>query len=337
MFLYSIIIPAYNVGELLAECLDSIKEQTYKNWEIILVDDGSNDAKTSKICDKYSMLDTRIHTYHLTNKGALLTREFGAEHAKGEYCFFVDADDRIYPTALHDVNAIIETESPDVVLFRAKMEGERIHKYSPKLFEDKTIIYESGKDREQLIEYILVTSKLNPLWLKIIKKELAAVDVSMYSGIAFGNDHVKSMPILLKAQKIYYLDKVLYFYRNNPMSTVHQPNNKEKLKLRYESMCRRHNARETFLKEYNLDNKQNLQKCHQVHFQDKIELAELCMKSLLLEEEKKKFVYKIFHDDSMRKIEEYCYIKKMKNKNKFYYWLYKHGLLEKFLMNLFRR
>lgn len=92
--LISIIVPVYNVEEYLSKCLDSIVNQTYKNLEIILIDDGSTD-NSGIICDEYSEGDTRIKVIHKKNKGVSNTRNIGIENASGEYILFVDADDEI--------------------------------------------------------------------------------------------------------------------------------------------------------------------------------------------------------------------------------------------------
>lgn len=94
MCLVSIIIPVYNVQDYLAECLDSIMEQTYQNIEILLINDGSTDA-SGKICDEYQKKDSRIKVFHRKNSGVSATRNYGIEQSKGEWLFFVDSDDWI--------------------------------------------------------------------------------------------------------------------------------------------------------------------------------------------------------------------------------------------------
>ena len=90
----SIIIPVYNVEDYLPQCIDSILIQSYKNIEIILVDDGSTDA-SGRICDDYAKSDNRICVIHTKNGGQSRARNIGIDSTKGEYITFVDADDTI--------------------------------------------------------------------------------------------------------------------------------------------------------------------------------------------------------------------------------------------------
>ena len=92
--LISIIIPVYNVKDYLAKCLHSICEQTYKNLEIIVVDDGSSDG-SGELCDQFALTDSRIKVFHQENQGQSCARNKGLAIAKGEYIGFVDSDDWI--------------------------------------------------------------------------------------------------------------------------------------------------------------------------------------------------------------------------------------------------
>ena len=90
----SIIIPIYNADKYLARCIDSILAQTYKNFELILVNDGSSD-NSSDICNEYKLRDKRIHTYHNQHKGVSYSRNFGIIKSSGTYICFIDSDDWI--------------------------------------------------------------------------------------------------------------------------------------------------------------------------------------------------------------------------------------------------
>ncbi len=97
MKLISVIVPVYNVKEHIEQCVNSITGQTYKNLEIILVDDGSKDS-SGEICDKLAKEDARIHVIHKQNGGVSSARNAGLDYAHGEYIAFVDGDDYIDET-----------------------------------------------------------------------------------------------------------------------------------------------------------------------------------------------------------------------------------------------
>ena len=109
----SIIIPVYNVEKYLHRCVDSILSQTFTDFELLLIDDGSND-KSGNICDEYTERDVRIRVFHKKNGGVSSARNLGLDKAKGEYVTFVDADDYLEPDTL--VNDLFEGNF-DVVQF----------------------------------------------------------------------------------------------------------------------------------------------------------------------------------------------------------------------------
>ena len=103
----SIIVPIYNVAPYLISCIDSILCQTFKDYELILVDDGSTDG-SEKICDLYSQKDNRIRVIHQRNKGLSGARNTGIEMAIGKYIAFVDSDDYIHPLMYQTLISAIE-------------------------------------------------------------------------------------------------------------------------------------------------------------------------------------------------------------------------------------
>ena len=103
----SIIVPVYDVQEYLAQCIDSILVQTYKNIEIILINDGSND-NSGIICDQYAKKDSRVFVIHQKNKGVSCARNVGIERATGKYICFIDSDDFINPEMVNYLVKIVE-------------------------------------------------------------------------------------------------------------------------------------------------------------------------------------------------------------------------------------
>lgn len=104
--LISVIVPVYNIKELLPKCVESIAKQTYTNLQIVLVDDGSTDG-TGKLCDELALLDERIQVFHKQNGGSSSARNLGIEQAKGDYLGFVDSDDYIEPDMYEKLMTLI--------------------------------------------------------------------------------------------------------------------------------------------------------------------------------------------------------------------------------------
>ncbi len=113
--LVSIIVPVYNAEKYLDRCVDSVKAQTYTNWELLLVDDGSKDA-SPLMCDKYASEDKRIRVFHQQNGGICAARNTGIKNIKGDYFFFCDNDDRIEPDAIEELLYLAKTENADMVI-----------------------------------------------------------------------------------------------------------------------------------------------------------------------------------------------------------------------------
>ena len=115
----SVIIPVYNVGKYLRECLDSVLAQTYANYEVIMIDDGSTDT-SGAICDEYAEKNARFRTVHKENCGLSVARNTGMATAKGEFVYFLDSDDLIEPAAFDSLVASIGSADADFVYFEAE-------------------------------------------------------------------------------------------------------------------------------------------------------------------------------------------------------------------------
>ena len=116
MNMLTLIIPIYNIEQYLSQCLDSIINQTYKNIQIILVDDGSTDS-SGRICDEYADKDSRIIVIHKENGGLVSARKAGLREATGEYVVYVDGDDWIELNAIEHMVGTIERTKEDIVIY----------------------------------------------------------------------------------------------------------------------------------------------------------------------------------------------------------------------------
>lgn len=122
--LISVIIPVYNVEPYLRQCVDSVLVQTYTNYEILLVDDGSTD-NSGEICKEYSSECDFVFYYPKENAGASSARNYGLDKAKGKYVYFFDSDDLLTPSALEKMILCAETENADLVFIEAQTLDEK--------------------------------------------------------------------------------------------------------------------------------------------------------------------------------------------------------------------
>ena len=144
--LISVIVPVYNVEEYLEECLDSIQCQTYKNIEVILVNDGSTDS-SKDICEKYCEKDNRFKLFCQPNKGLSATRNRGMSESKGEFISFVDSDDILKEDMLEQLMKQMSVEEVDIVECWYTNDKQELDLPSPK---DTEIIFK-GNSKEALV------------------------------------------------------------------------------------------------------------------------------------------------------------------------------------------
>ena len=208
MILYSIIIAVYNVEKYLEECLDSILAQSYSNWEVILVDDGSTDDGSGKICDAYAQKDERFQVFHRKNEGSLMARRYGLSKSRGDYLLFIDSDDYIHKDLLKSVDKIIAQTQSDLVIYRFKWVNKVKEVDSEIIFPEGTIIGKDGLPKSVLWERLPACNSLNNLCIKVAKRQCLDLetDYSKYAFLQFGTDLMQSLPILDRAQKIYFME-----------------------------------------------------------------------------------------------------------------------------------
>lgn len=166
---HSIIVPAYNTGEAICRCIDSIIAQSYGNWELIVVDDGSKDS-TPAIIDGYTEKNERIHAIHIPNGGVANARNVGIENAKGEYVMFVDSDDWIEPDYLQQVENHMQDDADIYMLGSSQdyinCEGQICYSKI-----NGTPIYRniSSEILSSEVGYLLQTINMESCWSKIFR------------------------------------------------------------------------------------------------------------------------------------------------------------------------
>lgn len=150
---FSIIVPVYNVKEYLRECVESILSQTFSDYELLLIDDGSTDG-SGKICDVYAQYNPSIKVVHRKNGGLSAARNTGIENASGDYFVFIDSDDYIKIESLQKISECIGSESYDVIVTRL------IQKYSDSEdIRNESICSLLSENSEQIVQWIFRKSE----------------------------------------------------------------------------------------------------------------------------------------------------------------------------------
>lgn len=206
----SIIVPVYQVEKYIRQCVDSILAQTFKDFELILVDDGSTD-KSGEICDEYAKVDGRVKVIHQTNRGVAAARNNAVRCAEGAYICFVDADDWIEDTMIENCVNHMEAYDADVLRHGYTMEVwqdsgcQRIEKKSEPFFAEYLT---NNQIAEQMENFWKDCS--NYVWNYFFRKE--TVGHIEFPEIKISEDHIFVLKVLQECKKICYLREEPYHY-----------------------------------------------------------------------------------------------------------------------------
>lgn len=217
----SVIVPVYNAERYLARCIDSILTQTYNNFELILVDDGSTDC-SGKICDKYAKADARIKVVHKENGGVSTARNAGIDIAKGEYITFIDSDDFVEREFFASAYKSVLSHNADEFISGIVMEtiGDNdLVVRSDHYTAIKSRVYDARLLLEMLnIDYplICICGPCCKLYrTDIIKNNSIRFDVLM----SLGEDTLFNLQVLKHTDNIYFSKEIFYhYYRGNENS-----------------------------------------------------------------------------------------------------------------------
>ena len=214
----SIIVPVYNVERYLEKCINSILDQTFKNFEVLIIDDGSND-NSGLICDKFAESDSRIKIFHRQNEGIAKVRSFGLKQAKGKYICFVDSDDYIFESYLGCLYyAITNTNAKIAACKHINFENGDIEPCSNNPVEI-THLHVKHDAIDEYIADIDNTETYVCVWNKIYEKGL-------WENIDFPSNKIYEdmyvwYQILDKAKDVAFIDNVLYARRLRAGSITH--------------------------------------------------------------------------------------------------------------------
>lgn len=216
--LFSIVIPVYNVEKYLLDCLNSIASQSFEDYEVILVDDGSTD-NSGKICDDFCLTHNKFKAFHKENEGLLKTRLYGRSKMNGEYMISVDSDDFIDEETLAILKKYIEKYNyPDVICFNKYIyKNGKASKPNDAIEKEEVFM---KNNRTTFLAELFLTYKYNNLVTKAIKSSLLHADDTDYSRFCAnqGEDIAQTLYSAINANKIVVITDFLYFYRMNDNS-----------------------------------------------------------------------------------------------------------------------
>lgn len=221
----SVIVPVYNVKPYLPECLDSILAQTFTDFEVLLIDDGSTDG-SSAICDEYASRDSRIRCYHKKNGGHMSARQEGFRKASGIYIAFVDSDDWINRVMYERMCGCALESDADIICcnYTAITPKKRIERrdicrpgfYNHSELEEQ--IYPCMLFSGRFFHYGISPSLCNKLFRRtLLEKHLFHIPLVL----KLGEDGLTAYPCLLDASSVYFLSESFYYYRSNGSSLTH--------------------------------------------------------------------------------------------------------------------
>ena len=216
----SVIVPVYNAEKYLNRCVDSIINQSFHDWELLLVDDGSTD-NSAAICDEFAMNYDSINVIHKTNGGSVKARKIGLDNTNGDYVIFIDSDDYIAPNMLEILFHGTENGEHDLVCCNyAEVHKTHINKIYNKSYSSNT-------------DYIINIIEGNIgayLWNKLIKRNLFMKNVKLNEGYDMWEDMQISIQLFFYAKSIKILKtESLYFYNCTNNASITSTKGRKKI------------------------------------------------------------------------------------------------------------
>lgn len=225
---FSIVVPVYRVEAFLPQAIESVQAQSFSDWELILVDDGSPD-RSGEICDRYAAMDKRIKVIHKPNGGAVSARQAGMEQCSGAYVAYLDGDDYWDSELLSQLQHVIQQYHPDGIAFGYRTVTEdgtpisNIHIHTPEGF----YCGEALKAIWNKILYDPMRRELNTgsmfysQWSSVFRREMVApFQQKAPKHIKLGEDAAVTIPTACHCDNLYFLNITGYYYRIRENSAV---------------------------------------------------------------------------------------------------------------------
>ncbi|WP_203213227.1 glycosyltransferase family 2 protein [Streptococcus mitis] len=209
----SVIVPVYNVETYLEECLDSIQNQTYTDFEVLLVNDGSTDGSQA-ICERYCKENRRFHLLNQENQGLSAARNTGVAASRGEFIVFVDSDDMILANYLETLMHYMR-EDVDIVESQFTVSNEE---FLAKSFKEPSIIFEGNSQEAVKIftKHVLNVNAVTKLYRRSIVEAVPYIDGVIFEDVYCGIGMLKYI------RKIIKIDYKGYYYRQRQASIMHR-------------------------------------------------------------------------------------------------------------------
>ncbi len=224
----SVIIPAYNCKEYLEECINSLLAQSFTDYELLLIDDGSTDG-TAELCEQIALKGSHIRVFHKENGGAASARNLGLDNARGEYVSFIDSDDTVYPEFLEKLLKALDTGAE-----LAMCDYIKHTKTSSFIFSNpiRAGYYSKEDIKNELFGCLIMFDNLEfpptiSNWVCLFKRELIKRTALRYPEVRLCEDSYFGSVALYNANGFVYLKgEALYNYRFNPTSVTNSLNPK---------------------------------------------------------------------------------------------------------------
>lgn len=207
----SVIVPIYNVENYLDHCITGILAQSYRNFELILVNDGSMDNSKS-ICERYEKLDARIKLIHQENQGSGAARNRGLDIAKGKYVYFCDADDYMEPTLLEENYFIAEKYEVNMVIFGYYDKVIRRNEFDLIARTNNRKYLQSKEDFRKYFGQLFKNGVMYTLWNKFYRKDYLDMHNYRFGNERVGQDTIFNYNIYSNIDHVYINDGVYYQY-----------------------------------------------------------------------------------------------------------------------------
>jgi len=217
----SIIVPMYNVEDYIEECVDSLRRQTLKNIEIILVDDGSPD-RSGEIARKYCSMDARVKVIHKKNGGLSSARNAGLQAATGDYVGFVDGDDFVLPAMFENMYAAAKKDDLDIVMCGYHKHSDTEDAYFPPPLPTDRLLLSWDIKRE--LKKAHETRFIWYVWRNLYRRDLLKKNqLYFFEDIRFAEDSPFNLYAFYAAKRVRAIDDGYYMYRCNPDSLTEVP------------------------------------------------------------------------------------------------------------------